>query len=422
MSNIISSFIIDPVLRQARRFSSTPTQGAGAELPDGQSCLSTRSSYDPDGRLPSTSNYGSLQRALQGRIEASQTLNVTTEAADQASTADSSVSLPDLLHAHLRRHSDLGSSRTTNPRPSHSRTVNNANYLSRRSRSTDEASLRRMQVLDGRNANGFRGRLMGQGAEGPQLLLQASSNLQPSPKHSIPEDDGMKSLRRKIQAIHQSSVSVQQKAQRLHELMTKDYRSSQALTCRAQPPLSIRSHRCPSTLHVNNPSIEPSCCPSSMSPSSSDSSSSYNVTAEDRRPSFWVPEQGNIDAIADNNRDFSSLSTIELSYGCAHYKRNVKIQCFECHRWYPCRHCHDTIENHPLNRKLTQSMLCIVCGTPQHACQDCKHCGTCAAAYYCDICKLWDDDATKDIYHCDDCGICRRGKGLGTDFVHCKVS
>ena len=37
-------------------------------------------------------------------------------------------------------------------------------------------------------------------------------------------------------------------------------------------------------------------------------------------------------------------------------------------------------------------------------------------------CKLWDDDPEKKIYHCDDCGICRIGAGLGKDFFHCKVS
>ncbi|CAG8540255.1 6474_t:CDS:2 [Racocetra fulgida] len=35
------------------------------------------------------------------------------------------------------------------------------------------------------------------------------------------------------------------------------------------------------------------------------------------------------------------------------------------------------------------------------------------ARYYCDKCKFWDDHPLRDIYHCDHCGICRKGRGLG---------
>ncbi|KAF2155594.1 zf-CHY-domain-containing protein, partial [Myriangium duriaei CBS 260.36] len=110
--------------------------------------------------------------------------------------------------------------------------------------------------------------------------------------------------------------------------------------------------------------------------------------------------------------------------GCKHYMRNVKIQCFDCHMWFTCRHCHDSSPDlpfhHQLNRKKTQNMLCMLCQTPQPAAEFCNSCGHEAAYYFCPECKLWDNDSTKRIYHCDDCGICRRGEGLGKDFVHCK--
>jgi uncharacterized CHY-type Zn-finger protein len=112
----------------------------------------------------------------------------------------------------------------------------------------------------------------------------------------------------------------------------------------------------------------------------------------------------------------------ELVFGCQHYKRNVKVQCYECKRWYTCRHCHDAVEDHNLNRSRTQHMLCMACGTPQKAAEYCKNCDLETACYYCDICKLWDNNSKKKIYHCPDCGICRRGEGLGKDFYHCKVS
>lgn len=41
------------------------------------------------------------------------------------------------------------------------------------------------------------------------------------------------------------------------------------------------------------------------------------------------------------------------------------------------------------------------------------------ARFYCDICRLWTDDPARPIYHCDKCGLCRVGRGLGIDNWHC---
>jgi hypothetical protein len=35
------------------------------------------------------------------------------------------------------------------------------------------------------------------------------------------------------------------------------------------------------------------------------------------------------------------------------------------------------------------------------------------------VCRFYDDDPKKDIYHCPHCGLCRRGRGLDIDFFHC---
>ncbi|ODV91574.1 hypothetical protein CANCADRAFT_11927, partial [Tortispora caseinolytica NRRL Y-17796] len=108
--------------------------------------------------------------------------------------------------------------------------------------------------------------------------------------------------------------------------------------------------------------------------------------------------------------------------GCAHYQRGVKVQCSHCGRWYTCRFCHDEVErDHRLIRSETKNMLCMRCSTIQPCAADCYECGACTAHYYCDKCKLWDDDVTKSIYHCSECGICRVGQGLGKDFFHCKT-
>ncbi|ODQ65656.1 hypothetical protein NADFUDRAFT_82660 [Nadsonia fulvescens var. elongata DSM 6958] len=116
----------------------------------------------------------------------------------------------------------------------------------------------------------------------------------------------------------------------------------------------------------------------------------------------------------------SSWANKELNIlGCKHYQRNIKLECSQCNKWYVCRFCHDDVEYHNLIRPETRNMLCMICGTAQAAKKTCKTCLKQMAIYYCDICKLWDNEPNKKIYHCDKCGICRLGEGLGIDFFHC---
>ncbi|KAH6583086.1 hypothetical protein BASA61_008178 [Batrachochytrium salamandrivorans] len=108
--------------------------------------------------------------------------------------------------------------------------------------------------------------------------------------------------------------------------------------------------------------------------------------------------------------------------GCKHYQRAAKLQAHCCGRWFSCRFCHDEVSDHNIVRNLTTTMMCMHCDTVQSAGQTCINelCKKQMSLYYCDECKLWDNDPKKSIYHCTDCGICRIGKGLGQDYFHCK--
>ncbi|KAG0264790.1 hypothetical protein BG011_006063 [Mortierella polycephala] len=106
--------------------------------------------------------------------------------------------------------------------------------------------------------------------------------------------------------------------------------------------------------------------------------------------------------------------------GCKHYRRSCKLKANCCDKWFNCRFCHDDGCDHTIVRHETKTMLCMLCKTIQPAAQTCNSCHEQLAHYYCDICKLWDDDSTKSVYHCPDCGICRIGNGLDKDFFHCK--
>ncbi len=70
-------------------------------------------------------------------------------------------------------------------------------------------------------------------------------------------------------------------------------------------------------------------------------------------------------------------------------------------------------------RHATVKMMCMHCLAIQPVGQDCGKCDKRLGQYYCSTCKLWDDNEGKKKYHCDKCGICRVGKGLGIDYFHC---
>lgn len=233
----------------------------------------------------------------------------------------------------------------------------------------------------------------------------------------LPEDDGMGILRKKIHAIRDQQSSNIEKARLIHELMTENYNAS-----RGNPSSKIAQlvSSAPGTpvLQTSKLSNEPSAVSESTIPGVQ-RHVQYDLTAEDLKPTFAPKVEPDV-PLGDEDLDTEEVEEAQL--GCQHYKRNVKLQCYACKKWYTCRFCHDEVEDHHLDRPKTENMLCMLCGHPQPAAQACRSCGEQAAQYYCNVCKLWDNDSKKSIYHCADCGICRIGQGLGKDFFHCKVS
>ena len=225
---------------------------------------------------------------------------------------------------------------------------------------------------------------------------------------TLPEDDGMGPLRRRILEIQKLDTPNAEKSRLIHLLMREQYSSSNhSSVLRSLSPSSWQSQERPVT-PVSRQSNELFLTESPNTILSTEDV--LYATEDEKKPSYYIPKA---------EGDHCELE--ERRFGCPHYMRNVKLQCSACHRWYTCRFCHDQVEDHCLNRRATRNMLCMSCGTAQSASQECTSCDSPAAWYFCKICKLWDDDMTKSIYHCDDCGICRRGEGLGKDYFHCKV-
>jgi uncharacterized CHY-type Zn-finger protein len=233
----------------------------------------------------------------------------------------------------------------------------------------------------------------------------------------LPEDDGMGNLRRRIIDIQTKRITPNEKAKLVHGLLMEGYTRSQIARQVTRP---ARPHT-PSSPVVSEQAVAAGPLDSfkfwqgvlgEQPPTQR-----FELTEDDLRPTY-VPLKSDGGMILDNFED----EDIDRGFlGCEHYRRNVKLQCFTCERWYTCRLCHNEAEDHTLPRRETRHMLCMLCGHPQKVGEVCVKCGESAAQYYCGICKLWNDDPSKRIYHCPDCGICRVGEGLGKDFVHCKV-
>lgn len=108
------------------------------------------------------------------------------------------------------------------------------------------------------------------------------------------------------------------------------------------------------------------------------------------------------------NLDLSQTYFQEGIFGCKHYKRNCKVKAPCCQQFYTCRRCHDeSVTGHKINRYQIQEMMCFFCSTIQPVAQNCAHCHKVMAKYFCPVCKFWDDDEKKVIWHCEQCGLCR---------------
>ena len=241
---------------------------------------------------------------------------------------------------------------------------------------------------------------------------------------TLPADDGMSDMRQRIIAIQRTDSSSEEKARLVHGLMTERHNASQSSLLAPNVQFSGSVHSSDRPFTPMSPesmnSLEKPMSPPTSSASSTDPANPFNLSSADFKPTYWKDPQ---QLVKDSEHDETSSQSEDDSkaLGCDHYKRNIKLQCSACYRWYTCRFCHDEVEDHMLNRRETKNMLCMLCGRPQPASGECAQCGHHAAWYYCDICKLWDDSPDKRIYHCSECGICRIGEGLGKDFFHCKV-
>lgn len=131
-------------------------------------------------------------------------------------------------------------------------------------------------------------------------------------------------------------------------------------------------------------------------------------------------ERAKIQAFYQYVRSFKGKFPGRNAKPCHHYERHCWLLAKCCGRYYPCRRCHDEIEvSHDINRHDTEYVGCSRCGSEEQPAEEgCVNCGVQFARYFCKVCRFYDDNK-KPVYHCEHCGICRMGKGVGIDQHHC---
>ncbi|KAF5459796.1 hypothetical protein F2P56_019714 [Juglans regia] len=183
------------------------------------------------------------------------------------------------------------------------------------------------------------------------------------------------------------------------------------------------SLRCERLLTMNQEDLEATIRRVSRDSSLDPQKKSYII--QNLLMSRWIVRQQISHPVSSNGEDIpdqhpSYQDHLKLTFGCKHYKRNCKLLVACCNQLYTCRHCHDEVADHSLDRKSVTKMMCMKCLKIQPIGRSCStvSCDNFSMAkYYCKICKLFDDE--REIYHCPFCNLCRVGKGLGIDYFHC---
>lgn len=197
-------------------------------------------------------------------------------------------------------------------------------------------------------------------------------SLLPARASGLPEDDGQRQLRQKLSDITQSGLPERDRARKMHQIMTEKWHQS-----RAAQVVGLQQ--------VGGGGGGGEVAPASPTatrlemlgdPDPSDKKNPYKLLQGDARKTYYSGPN----PPAPEEEDGVPPRVL----GCSHYRRGVRLQCSTCERWHTCRFCHDENEDHALVRRETKNMLCMHCGRPQPAQQDCRFCGVRSAKYYCD--------------------------------------
>ncbi|MCJ1412300.1 hypothetical protein MMC19_006394 [Ptychographa xylographoides] len=358
MSHYISTFLYEPIIRQARRFS-TPSVTAepvdpqsnnhGSAMVDRGEAVQTSEDEESNATRPiihHAPTISGLPEVQSPSVDDSRSITspweIGRDGSGNTQSARGSVSSISQTEGAGRRSVEAF------PNLDHSNGFQNPPRLSSgRFRSTNTS----MSSIHDSGLLGDSPRRSRRNTPQDAIIPGIGSDVNHMVDGVIPEDDGMRVMRNRIKEIQGMAISHNEKSRLMHELMTQRYKIYHPSlppfhNPRNRSPISLRSQDRPLTPHSTNSVSDTmeSTPPQTSVSSVTDQEKEYvcRVTSEDLRPTYYVrpiPLLGTVvheatppDSIDDpmNQEEQNDSSPPP---GCVHYKRNVKLQCSACHRW-----------------------------------------------------------------------------------------
>ncbi|KAL1894825.1 hypothetical protein Cpir12675_003470 [Ceratocystis pirilliformis] len=281
MASLVSEFIINPVLRQARRFSEI-SRPSVVDLSGGEN------------EFPQKDVGSSLDPSAKGFPES---------AIDSATPSDD-----------FPTSAFMSTSNVSPSLPSHVDPQTNRQTMSLLSVHKDDLNQgQEAWALEDASQSSSR-------SASPQLFVpldaQGVCELE---ERELPDDDGMTEMRASIRSIQNMDVCTREKGRLLHHTLMKSHLAFKAFHSRqfaSDIPDSPQTWQIQKNLAVGSPL---SVGPLSTSLASlkfwnhEDEAETFTLTEQDITPTFHTPPHSN-----------------EPYIGCKHYRRNVKLQCSTC--------------------------------------------------------------------------------------------
>ncbi|RFU26044.1 hypothetical protein B7463_g10292, partial [Scytalidium lignicola] len=337
MSNIISDFLINPVLQQARRFSRSSTPSDPIEpLRNGANHRTATSSgledaiedtyleIDEVGYVPNAPRNEARHPNLSGNPQTSPLLNgehlenvLAGSETEEGATHSTALGHPHMLPIRLASIRQIDSQ-------AHDVLNNTSHDIPDRvlAESSMNTSLSRNQNAPDAGT-GYTANISQESTQDSSRSGESTSQK----NSSLPEDDGMGHLRKQIIQIQDMDVGAEAKARMVHQLLMQGYIQARTVV---NSKTELKPHSTTSIISQERPTTpgslssfsfwQHSLSPDAVSPNSQHT---FHLSPDDLKRTYAPAGPAEVEELGDDGAERTKEIPV---LGCQHYKRNTNLK------------------------------------------------------------------------------------------------